>query len=286
MSVEKLQEKIRRTKNPSVLDLSLRQELIPDSIMEATGDLCQAAEFYGKVLLQALKGIIPAVRISYGYYALMGKDGLSAFHGLLDAAKSEGFYVFVDAISLYSEKQAASAAEFFLDLPCDGLIVSGYDGSDMLKPYAQKLKETGKSLFVVLRSANKSASQLQDLMTGSRLVHIAAADTVNRMGEGLVGRSGYSQLGGVGAANAADSLRTMRSKYKNLFLLVDGYDYANANAKNCSFAFDKLGHGAAVCACDTLAGAWKEEGSGEYAVCTVAAAERMKKNLTRYITVL
>ena len=286
MSVEKLQDKIRKTKNPTVVDLSLRPELIPNEIMEATGDLCRAVEFYGKALLQALKGLVPAVRFSFGHYALMGQNGISAFQGLLDAAKSEGYYVLVDALDLHSEQQVCMAAEFFLDLPCDGLIVSGYDGTDMLKPYVKKLKEKGKSLFVLLRSANKSASQLQDLMTGSRLVHIAAADSVNRLGESLVGRSGYSQIGGIGSANAADSLKTLRGKYKSMFLLVDGYDYSNANAKNCSFAFDKLGHGAVVCACDTITGAWKEAESADYAACAVAACDRMKKNLIRYVTIL
>ena len=158
--------------------------------------------------------------------------------------------------------------------------------SDMLKPYVKQLKEKGKSLFVLLRGANKSASQVQDLMTGSRLVHIAAADSANRLGETLVGRSGYSQIGGIGSANAADSLKTLRGKYKSMFLLVDGYDYSNANAKNCSYAFDKFGHGAIVCACDTIAGAWKEADGADYAASAVAACERMKKNLTRYITIL
>ena len=96
MSVEKLQEKIRKTKNPTVVELSLRPELIPDTIKNSADDLCQAAEVYGKVLLQALKGFVPAVRLSFGYYSLMGQNGLAAFHGLLDAAKSEGFYVLVD----------------------------------------------------------------------------------------------------------------------------------------------------------------------------------------------
>lgn len=286
MSVEKLQEKIRRTKNPSVLDLSLRPEVIPAAILQAAEDTCQATELYAKSLLQALKGIVPAVRLSFAHYAIIGKDGLAAFHGLMDAAKADGYYVLVDVPGLYSERQAQYAAQYFLDLPCDGLVVGGYDGSDMLKPYVKLLKEKGKSLFVILRSANRSASQLQDLMTGSRLVHIAAADTVSRLGEGMIGRSGYSQVGGIGSANAADSLKTMRSKYKNMFILVDGYDYSNANAKNCSYAFDKLGHGCAVCACDTIAGAWIEEESADYAACAAAAAERMKKNLTRYITVL
>ena len=68
----------------------------------------------------------------------------------------------------------------------------------------------------------------------------------------------------------------------------DGYDYPNANAKNCSFGFDKFGHGAAACGGNAIACAWKEgESDGsDFLEKAKAAAERMKKNLTRYVTVL
>ena len=83
-------------------------------------------------------------------------------------------------------------------------------------------------------------------------------------------------------------LKKLRDRYKSLFLLIDGYDYPNANAKNCSFAFDKLGHGAIACADCSITAAWKaaESDGVDYIDCALQAAERMKKNLLRYITVL
>ena len=86
-------------------------------------------------------------------------------------------------------------------------------------------------------------------------------------------------------ASSGDSLRALRSKYSRLFLLLDGYDYPNANAKSCSYAFDKLGHGAAACAGESILTAWKDA-EGDWAELAVAAAERMKKNLNRYVTIL
>ena len=94
-------------------------------------------------------------------------------------------------------------------------MVSAYAGSDILKPYVQKLKQTGKDIFVVLRTANKSAAELQDLLTGSRLVHMAAADVVNRFADALVDRSGYSQIAVIGPASVADILKKIR---KNLLI--------------------------------------------------------------------
>ena len=141
-------------------------------------------------------------------------------------------------------------------------------------------------LLPVVRTANRSASEVQDLIAGGRLVHTAVADIMNRLGEQLVGKCGYSQVGAVASASAADSLRALRSKYIRLFLLLDGYDYPNSNAKNCSFAFDKLGHGAIACASESILNAWQEGEPEDYLAFAVEAAQRMKKNLTRYITVL
>jgi hypothetical protein len=87
------------------------------------------------------------------------------------------------------------------------------------------------------------------------------------------------------SAGAPDSLRNFRTKYNRMFLLVDGLDYPSGNAKNCSFAFDRFGYGAAVCAGASITGAWKEADC-DYVTAALQAAERVKKNLTRYFTIL
>ena len=83
-----------------------------------------------------------------------------------------------------------------------------------------------------------------------------------------------------------NSLQSLRTKFKYLFILIDGFDASNANAKNCSVAFDKLGHGAAVCVGASITGAWQSDPSLSPTDAAAQAAERIKKNLGRYITVL
>jgi orotidine-5'-phosphate decarboxylase len=192
--------------------------------------------------------------------------------------------VVLDAPEILTPWNADIIASCAAELSCDGILISPYIGTDAIKPFVP----AGKDLFVVVRSPNKTASELQDLLTGSRLVHMAAADMVNRYAENLVGRSGYSQLGVVAAASTASCLRNLRAAYKSVFMLLDGYDYPNANAKNCSNAFDKLGHGAAAIAGVSIAAAWREEPANEreFVRLAVEAANRMKKNLLRYITIL
>ena len=171
--------------------------------------------------------------------------------------------------------------------PCDGLILEGYLGSDVVKPFLSACKK-GKDIFCVVRTSNKSAPEIQDLLTGSRLVHAAAADLYYRFTGDCMGKSGYSRVAVMAGANSADSLRQLRAKYPKLFLLVDDLDYPGCNAKNCSYAFDQFGYGAVCCSGSGITQAWKnsEAGGVDFAAQALAAAERMRNNLTRYTTIL
>ena len=286
MSVDVLQEKIRKTKNPAVLELNLSLADLPERF-EKTG------EGYGafcRELLDGLNGILPAVRFSFSAFALNG--AFDQLQKTMAYAGQLGFYVFLDAPEILSPDAAKLTAETLLGegsgYACDGLVISGYPGSDVIKPFLPYCKKQQKDIFVVTRTANKSAPELQDLLSGTRLVHAAAVDHVNRYGADTAGKFGYTRVGILAAASAAESLRSLRTKYPKLFFLIDGYDYPNANAKNCSFGFDKYGHGAVVCSGKGISCAWKESGSdgSDFAQQAREAAQRMKKNLTRYVTIL
>lgn len=287
MAVDTLQEKIRKTKNPTMLELCFAQEDIPAGFLEEGECLSAAYTRYARELLTVLKDFVPAVRISFASFAVLGAEGMSALQDVMAFAKRLGYYVALDAPELYSPKNAAMTAAALFDWPCDGLIISGYAGSDVIKPFLNFCKEGKKDIFVVARTANKSAPEIQDLLTGSRLVHAAVADHVNRYGSDTQGKFGYTRVGILAGASSAQSLKELRSKYPKLFIVIDGADYPNANAKNCSCAFDKFGHGAVAVVGSSVIGAWKQADEGTDPIASAqAAAERMKKNLTRYVTIL
>ena len=228
MSIDKLQEKIRKLKNPSMVEFALDLDRIPAHLLEQEQSEIMAYDRFCRELLDGLKGIVPAVRFSMGKFSLLGPDGMFLLSRMVNYAKAQEYYVLLDAPECLS-KQAAelTVKTLFAEkslLQFDGLVVSAYAGSDVLKPYLNAIKSSNKDLFVVLRTANKSAAELQDLLTGSRLVHMAAADIVYRFCESFVGRSGYSQVAAVGPASVADVLKKLRTRYKSMFLLLDGYD--------------------------------------------------------------
>lgn len=292
MSVDKLQNQIRKLKNPSMVYFCVDSTHIPPRYLDPDASVPKEYGLYVRDLLPALKGLVPAVRYNFGSFGIFGAEGLETLAELLVFSKELGFYVLLDAPEIWSPQQADLLVNGLMGEGSvwnfDGLLLSCYMGSDILKPFAEKIKDNDRDLFVALRTANKSASELQDLLTGSRLVYTAAADMAKRLGESLIGRCGYSRIAGVGPATSTDSLLALRTKYPALFLLIDGFDYSGANAKNCSLAFDKLGHGTIACAGSSITAAWQDADTFEKdaVVLAVLAAERMKKNLNRYVTIL
>lgn len=291
MSVDVLQDKIRKTKNPTIVNLFVLPEHIPVHILETAGNFVQARQIFINELLDALKEVVPAVRFSYPIFSLEGAEGLSSLEYLLNRAKELGFYVLLDGVEALSDHEAAYNAQKFMGEGSrwnfDGLIMPIYIGSDGVKPYLPLMKDSSKDLFAVVRTGNRSATELQDLLTGTRLMHLAAADVVDRFTKPLMTKCAYSQLGMLAGASSMSSLRALREKYKDAFILIDGCDYSNANAKNCSAAFDQLGHGAAACAGLSIVAAWQEDGNeNAYLEAATDAAKRLKKNLLRYIMIL
>lgn len=289
MSMDVLQERIRKLKCPLIVDFSVKAEHIPAHVREGKTEKEAYAAFCGE-LLDALQQKCAGVRFSFDAFALM--DALEELSGLLHHAMEQGFYVLLDGPNVLSPWGAEAASEAIFGeerkYPCHGVILSPWIGSDTIKPFLPYCKEQGKSLFFAVRSANKTAPELQDLMTGGRLTHVAAADIVNRHGEPIFGKCGYSHVGALTAATNAAAVSGLRGKYKRMFLLVDGIDYPGGNAKNCSLAFDRLGHGAAVCAGPDVTAAWiqAESDGSDYVELAVKAVERLKGNIARYISIL
>lgn len=291
MSIDFLHEKIRKLKNPVIVDMSITEELIAPHLMEQEGDFSKAYPRFCNELLEALNGVVAGVRFSFDTFALLGDEGLAILRQLLDRAGELGFYVLLDGPQILSPWAADRAAALLTGdgYRCDGMLISPYIGSDAIKPFVPACKEGQKDLFIVVRSANKSASELQDLLTGKRLVQGAAAELVNRFGESIFTKCNYSRICAVSSASAADSLHNLRTQYKHMFVLVDGLDYPSGNMKNASLAFDRFGYGAAISVGPTITAAWKDVDGADgeqYIAESLQAIERMKKNFQRYITIL
>ena len=286
MSMDTLKNKIRKLRNPSALTIAPAPDLVPPAILAEIEDPVRAMGEYCCRALEALKGHIPAVKVSFGAFALYGPEGLTELRRVLESADRLGYYVILDWQHQEDEPAAKASAKALLggNWKCDGVVVCAYAGSGSIKPYIQEANKNRKDVYVVLKTGGKSGSELQDLQTGGRTVYTAGADMLAKMADSAMDRCGYSRVAAVCAANHVNSIRNLRMKYPKMFLLVDGLEASNANARNASFAFDNMGYGGLVCA--NLMGAWLENPANDPMEELVAAAGRMKRNIGTYVIVL
>ena len=308
MSVDVLQAKIRKTKNPTMVGLDPTPELIPPALLEAAiaekGENPEAlALAYARFccgILDALKGFVPAVKVQSACFTAIGHAGVEAMEAVLAYAQKLKYYVLLETmrsdvghIAQLSAQAVFGGIEIgtqrYFPYPCDGLVINGYFGSDGIKPYLPYLEgPEPKNLFVVVRSSNRSAGEVQDLISGDRNIHTAMADlTLRWNGETRFGKCGYGEVGAVVGGLTPSVIQNLRKRYDTLFFLITGYGAQGGVAKHAGYAFDRLGHGAIVCASRSILGAWREPDAPEdYRQAALAAAEKMKRQLDTYVTVL
>lgn len=307
MAIDALQEQIRKMKNPVMVGLDpylpiLPQHILRDAFEEHGQTLRGAAEAYYRFcaeLLDRLCGIVPAVKIQSACFEALGADGIVQMQRITRYAKEKGYYVLIDSMrgdvgnvaeiyaqAMFGTISVGETAHKLYD--CDGLTVNAYLGSDGVKPFLPYCKHEGKNVFVLLKTSNKSSREVQDLLSGDRVIYTAMADLTMRWSADLFGKYGYSELGAVVGATYPQTMRLLREKYDRLFFLVPGYGAQGGTAKNVQFAFDRFGHGAIIAASRSIICAWQKTDSDgtDYLDYAEAAALKMKADIGKNVVIL
>ena len=309
MSIDALQNRIRKFKNPSMLGLDPTPEVIPQFLFEAAyaqygrtlRAMGEAYRVFCTALLDELSDFIPAVKIQSACFEALGHEGVKVMQELMVYAKELGYYVLLDSMrgdigniaeiharAVFGELEAQG--ELFRPYTCDGVTVNGYLGSDGITPFLPYLQDNSqKNIFLIIKSSNKSSREVQDLISGDRIVHTAMADLAMRWSQNLFGKCGYSEIVAVVGATHPQTLKALRSRYDRLFFLVPGYGVQGGTARTVQYAFDRFGHGAIISASRSIIAAWKtEEGSDGRDYCAKArqSAEKMRDNILKFVTVL
>ncbi len=279
MSVDRLIDAIDAKKNPTVLGLDPQPEHIPPDILEkyiaergnTLSALCGAYEAYITALIDTLYDIIPAVKLQSACYEALGPEGMDVFLRGIQAARARGLYVIADAKrgDIGSTSRAYSAA--FLGrtelngtpLPvfdADALTVNPYLGSDNLAPFLKDCETYDKMIFVLCKTSNPSAVEVQEQTVGDRPLYRVIARQISDAGRHLAGRYGYLSTGIVAGATQPESIRQLRSLHPELFFLVPGYGAQGGTAADLAAAFDKNGRGAIVNNSRGIGCAWQKTG--------------------------
>lgn len=248
-AIDKLIDKIIEKDNKTVMGLDAKYEMLPDSIKNKYGTDCEgqanAILEFNKKLIDATFDIIPAVKPQIAFYEMLGIYGIKTFEETCKYAKSKGLIVIVDAKrgDIGSTATAYSSAFLGKDgFDVDFVTVNPYLGIDGIKPFIEDCTKNEKGIFILVKTSNPSSGELQDLkLENGKTVYMQVAELVEKWGEDLRGKYGYSSIAAVVGATYPAQLEEIREKAPHTFFLIPGYGAQGGKSEDIALGFDEKG---------------------------------------------
>lgn len=295
---DRLMRKVDSTNSQLVVGLDPRPWKFPD---ELTDGLERSPQAVGRAIVQfneavldAVKDIAVAVKCQVAFYERYGCEGLRAYADTIEAARDRDLLVIGDVkrgdIGSTAEAYAgahlpAGEAESWpvsADFHVDAITINPFLGSDGVEPFIQRANETGRGVFVLVKTSNPSSEELQNLPCPDGPVYRRLASLVAGWGDDTVGVSGYSNVGAVVGATFPVELETLREAMPRAVFLVPGFGAQGGGAEDVRGAFDGDGHGAVVNSSRGIIHAFRREpwagryGMDRWREAIAAAAEQAR----------
>lgn len=129
--------------------------------------------FYRKIMDAAVsEDVRPGmVKPNYAFWGQYGIEGLRALKQTIEDAHERGLLVTFDGkrgdIGKTSEAYAREIFDFW---GADAATVAPYMGSDSVIPFVNRASKDGKGVYVLARTSNKGAADLQNLVVSGAVV--------------------------------------------------------------------------------------------------------------------
>jgi len=241
-----------QTKNSRVcVGIDPRPQMLPAPFRPEAGaapeQVAAAISAWARELIDVVAPLVPVVKPQVAFFEAFGAPGFQAFADTVAAARERGLLVISDVkrgdIGSTAEAYAAGHLEL---IGADAVTVNAYLGLDTLEPFLARCRDLGRGIYVLVRTSNPGAADLQDLDTGGARVHERLAERLAEIGAGLTGDAGVSSLGAVTGATYPEELAHLRELMPATPFLVPGYGAQGGGAEDCRAGFRPGGGGAVV----------------------------------------
>ena len=119
-------------------------------------------------------------------------------------------------------------------------------GLDSIEPYLPYIKEKEKGVFLLVRTSNKGAKDIQyiDTLDGKKVFNLVG-EKIQDLGKECMGECGYSSIGGVVGCTHVEEGVELRNKLNSMFFLIPGYGAQGGKAEDVAL-YLKDGNGGVV----------------------------------------
>jgi orotidine-5'-phosphate decarboxylase len=226
-----------------------------------------------------------AVKPQLACFERLGSAGWAALEETVAAAHDEGLLVLADgkrgdvaqSAEAYGQALVGHTAGPFGDvagLGADAFTANPLLGRDALEPLVKAADAAGAGTFVLVRTSNPGAAEIQDEPPGAPL-RSKLARIVDELGAARVGSSGLSDVGAVTGATRPELLAELRDLMPRAIFLLPGVGAQGGRVHDLGAAFAPHPAAGLVAASRSIVDAHAAAG-GDPALAAQTAAEELR----------
>ena len=225
-----------------------------------------------------------AVKPQLACFERLGPPGWEALEATVAVARDHGLLLFADGkrgdvpvtAQAYAQALVGETPGPFgtvAGLGADAFTANPLLGRDSLEPLVTAASAAGAGCFVLVRTSNPGAAELQD--EGDPPLHEKLAALVSQMGGAHTGECGLSLVGAVTGATRAGLLARLRELMPRTIFLLPGVGAQGGRVQDLGPAFAPHPAAGLVTASRSIVDAHVERG-GDPAAAAAAAAEELR----------
>lgn len=282
MIIDRLYESVKN-KGCVCVGLDTSVDYIPECFRSKYDTAGDAVFEFNRKIIDATYDISACYKVQIAYYEALGIEGLYAYSRTLKYIKSLGGIAIADIkrgdIAKTAEKYAK--AHFEGDFESDLVTLNPYMGFDSIEPYLDYVEKKEKGIFVLVRTSNKGAHDLQYIEDAKgKKVYSHVGDRLYGLSQNYTGKCGYSSIGAVIGCTHRDEGVQIRKKYKDMFFLIPGYGAQGGGAEDVAIYLVN-GNGGIVNSSRAILQAYKNhvDGDKRFDFCARQEVLKMKEDI-------
>ncbi len=219
-----------------------------------------------------------AVKPNIAFYEQYGFEGLYALQEIVKAYKKAGIIVICDAkrgdIGNTSNAYAKAMYDFW---DFDAVTVVPYMGSDSVKPFIDYC-EKGRGVYILNRTSNKGAVDLQDLKIDGIPLYMKTAEKIvewAQPGTGAVVGATYPQ-------ELEQIANLFVKSKKEIPLLIPGVGTQGGSAKEVISALKNVNYNISLVRINSSSAinyAYQQQGTNDYTIAAVKALKQLDEEI-------
>jgi orotidine-5'-phosphate decarboxylase len=234
-----------------------------------------AVAIHCTLLMDAVGEHCVAVKPQVACFERLGGPGWAALREVVVRAHEHDLLVIADAKRGDVEVTATAYAQAYFGatptpygevegLGIDALTANPLLGVDSLQPLIDHAREHGAGLFVLVRTSNRGAADVQEQPLASAAAEGTVSDRLARivaqLGEPGIGSSGLSDVGAVVGATAPERLEALRTLMPAAVFLLPGVGAQGGRIEELAPAFAPGRAGGLVSASRSISSAYERTG--------------------------